>query len=249
MSPIMSDAVVFLPTPTGSVRDVIFGSRKTGSDRPRDDRERKFEERVGRERSVERHDTRIHAREFEIARTDALVKGGIFALETIDRDVRGRRTRGHTRARHFDWDVDQKREIGHASTRCRLDERGQRRVGEAAAEALIGERRIDVAIAEHPRTARERGLDHVVDELRARRVDDEGLGQRREHDARLDECRAQEIAERRATGFARRDDVRAARLECRREAREERRFAAPLDTLNRDEPTGIRSGYADAPVP
>ena len=79
---------------------------------------------------------------------------------------------------------------------------------EAARDPLVGERRVEVAVADHVGAALERRRDHVLDELRARRGEERRLGPGR--DLALGEQQlAHPLAELGPAGLARGDDLAA----------------------------------------
>ena len=77
---------------------------------------------------------------------------------------------------------------------------------EPARDALVGERRVDVAVADDPRAALERRPDHALGELGARGREQRRLGPGR-HLGPVEQQLADPLAERRAAGLAHRDDL------------------------------------------
>ena len=108
---------------------------------------------------------------------------------------------------------------------------------ELAAAALIRDGRVEVPVADDRRAALERGSDHLVDVLRARREVERGLGPRRDVVAVEDEV-TDLLAERRAARLAGRDDVDAVRGQRLGEELCLGRLAAAVETLERDEHRG-----------
>ena len=105
---------------------------------------------------------------------------------------------------------------------------------ETAAAALVGDRRVDVAVADDGRAALERGPDHLVDVLRAGGGVERDLRPGRDVLAVEDEV-ADRLAERRAARLAREDDVHALALERLREEPRLGRLARAVDALEGDE--------------
>jgi hypothetical protein len=69
-------------------------------------------------------------------------------------------------ATDFDGAVEQDRDVGFATLRRRVEHRAQLVDGHAAAEALVGERRATVAIADHVTARAKCRLDHLGEVLR-----------------------------------------------------------------------------------
>ena len=101
-------------------------------------------------------------------------------------------------------------------------------------DALVGDGRVDVAVAHDGRAPFERRADHLLDVLRARGRVERRLGPRRDVVAVEDEV-ADRLAERRAPGLPRRDDVDA--LGCQRLGEESRLsgLAAAVEPFEGDE--------------
>ena len=62
-------------------------------------------------------------------------------------------------------EIEEQREIGDASRRCKADDRAQRVERESAPVALIRQRGVGEPVGDHDRAACERRFDHVRDEL------------------------------------------------------------------------------------
>ena len=108
---------------------------------------------------------------------------------------------------------------------------------EPARLALIGQARIEEAVAQHPLPAVERGADRLVDMVGARRGEQQGLGAR--VPARLvalQQQRADRLGIGAAAGLAGDDDRQPAPLERRGERVELGRLARPLPAFEADEP-------------
>ena len=173
---------------------------------------------------------------------------GALAFQAVGRDAACARARRDAFARDGDAHIDEKRHLRFESPGRERRERAQRVVIHTAAVALIGEGRAREAVAQHEAPGGERGRDHLAHVLGARCVDDERLRDRIDCRFGIHEGGPQAIAERGAARFSRCEHVEAARAQERGEAREERRFSAPLDAFDDDE-ARLRRGYADAPVP
>ena len=105
---------------------------------------------------------------------------------------------------------------------------------ELAANSLVRDRRVDVAVAYDRRATLEGRPDHLVDELRACRRIEQRLGPRG-HVAAVEHEVAHLLAELGPARFARRDDLEAVRLEmCAQELRL-RRLSRAVETLEGDE--------------
>ena len=129
---------------------------------------------------------------------------------------------------------------------CRFSS-STRSTPEPARDALVGERRVEVAVADHVGAAREGRADHLVDELRARRGEERGLGPRR--DVALGRAAASRTRSpsSRPARLARRDDVAAVARERLGEQFGLRRLAGAVDSFERDEHPRprIRAGAGD----
>src|SRR5581483_12463282 len=111
---------------------------------------------------------RLRARAIEIGIAHALEEGRILALELVGAATAGLRTR-ETFARDLRRHVEQDRAIRLAIGVNPGLEHGDALQRHAMAAALVGERRIGVAIAQHPIAARERRTYHLLDVLASRR--------------------------------------------------------------------------------
>ena len=106
---------------------------------------------------------------------------------------------------------------------------------EPSRDALVRERRVDVAVAHDVGAGGYGRANDLVDELRARGGEERGLGPRRDVDVVLEEQRANTLAELRPSRLAGCDDVPAVRAKCRDEQFRLRRLAAAVDSLERHE--------------
>lgn len=229
--------------------------------RKRSERARHFQpcgrrERLRREPAVEDAHARVGRGEFAIARAHAFVKGVILAFHAVDRGPGRLRACGDSRARERDGHVDEEGQLRGERARRRRRDRAERREIEAAAIALVGERREAETVRQHPPAGGERGPHDLGDELRARGVEQQHFGEAIDCERGVEKERAHAVARRCPAGLARRHDVDAARTQTPSEARGERRFSARLDALDAEEPRarGERSVmavscYAEAPVP
>ncbi len=105
---------------------------------------------------------------------------------------------------------------------------------ETARDALIGDGRVDVAVAENDLTSCEGGPDDLLHVLRPRRRIQRGLGPRR-HVPPVQDKIANPLAELRATGLTRRQVRAPVRLEALREQPDLRRLARSVEPFERDE--------------
>ncbi len=197
-------------------------------------------------RPVEDFEARVFAREREVAVAHAFVEAIVLAFETIGLRAGRERTRCDALARDRKRHVDEQREIRFASARRGVRECAQHREIQAAPVALICERRIGEAIADHRRAARERRLDHIGDVLRARRIHDERFRKRIDRNVRIHEGRAKQIPERSAAGFARCDEHNATLAELTDEPGQKCGFSAAFDPLDRDKSAGAADRYKSA---
>ena len=97
-------------------------------------------------------------------------------------------------------------QVGHQPLDGRQVELEHALEPETARDALVGDRRVDVAVADHRRPARERGPDQLLDVLGTRRRVERGLRPRSDV-ATVEHEVADLLAERRATGLAGEDDL------------------------------------------
>src|SRR5438105_7894406 len=155
---------------------------------------------AGRLRAVERDDPlREHRGQLPIGPVDGGAKVSSLALDAVGR------VPGPPR-RLVRVEEDQERAIGEEPA-GRLEVQLQHAVdSEPTRDPLVGERRVDVAVADDVGPALERGLDHAGDELRARGREERRLGPRRQLLPVQQEL-AHALAEVGAAGLARRDDV------------------------------------------
>ena len=125
---------------------------------------------------------------------------------------------------------------------------------EAASDPLVGERRVDVAVAEHGGAAGEGRGDHPLDQLRAGRGEQGGLGPGDDLLVAVEDDLADGLAELGAARLASRDDFAALRLERALEELDLRRLARAVEALEGDEHAGQhreepgRVGRNGAPV-
>ena len=103
-------------------------------------------------------------------------------------------------------DLEQDRAVGHQPLDGGEVELEHPLEAEAAGDALVGDRRVDVAVADHGGAARERRPDQLLDVLGTRGRVERRLGPRSDVAAVEDEV-ADLLAERRAAGLAREDDL------------------------------------------
>src|SRR5262249_44864666 len=99
-----------------------------------------------------------------------------------------------------------------------------------ACDSLVGERGVDVPVADHVGTALEGRPDHLFDMLGARGGEERGLGPGPHRRPVEDEC-AHSLAELGATRLAREDDVTALRGESRAQKLRLRRLARAVGSL------------------
>ena len=90
----------------------------------------------------------------------------------------GRARRPCGAAASSDADLEQDRPIGHQPLDGGEVELEHALEPEPARDSLVGDRRVDVAVADHGRSSRERGPDHLLDVLGARGCVERGLGPR-----------------------------------------------------------------------
>ena len=105
---------------------------------------------------------------------------------------------------------------------------------EPARAALVGERRVDVAVADHPRAAQERRADHALGELGTRGREQRRLRPRR-HLGTVEQQLADPLAERRAAGLAHGDDLVTLPGRPLGEQRRLGRLAGAVDAFERHE--------------
>ena len=108
---------------------------------------------------------------------------------------------------------------------------------EPARHALVDERRVHEAIGDHNRSATERRLDHVLDQLRARGRKDAGLGPGRDLAAVQNDL-AQLLAEIRAARLTRGDEFPLLRLQIGLEQLDLGRLAATVKTFEGEKHPG-----------
>src|SRR5262249_40491847 len=141
---------------------------------------------------------------------------------------------------------DEERPVGEQAA-CRLHVELENVVdAEAAPDALVRERRVDVAVADDVRAFVERGPDHLVDELCTRRREQRRLRPRRDLAVVCEEQRSHALAELRPARLAGCDH--AATLAAERLGQQLclRRLAAAVDPLERDE--HCAGGYGRPPA-
>ena len=127
------------------------------------------------------------------------------------------------------------RQVRHDAARGERVEIPDRLELHAAAEALVGERRIGIAVGDDDGAARQRRADDLRDVLLARRHEEEGLRQRRRRRVVLLEESADGRAERRAVGLAGQDHLEPAGAEPLPQALAMSGLARAFDALNGDE--------------
>ena len=118
---------------------------------------------------------------------------------------------------------------------------------DAAHDALVDERAADEAVGDHGRAARQRGRDHVLDELRARGREQQRLGAR----ARAAPCPRSTIARTLSPagvppGSRTSTTSTPARAQVLGEQPRLRRLARAVGTLERDEPQAVMLGVHPA---
>ena len=108
--------------------------------------------------------------------------------------------------RHLARDDQQKGPVGEQAARHGEVDLEHPLDPKAAREALVGERGVEVAVADDIGSAAERRADHLVDELRTRRAEERGLGPRREPVAPQEKL-ADALSDLRSTWLAGVDDL------------------------------------------
>ena len=121
---------------------------------------------------------RLGLRKFKETVAQTAVEELAGLLDAVRRRGGGRLARGEARPGGFGRDVEEDREVGLQALRRKVVEVLQPRHVDAAAVALVGEGRIGETVAQHPFAPRERGADHLGDDLRARREEEQHLAAR-----------------------------------------------------------------------
>ena len=109
---------------------------------------------------------------------------------------------------------------------------------EAARDPLVGERRVDVAVAEHGGAASQGRCDHALDQLRARRGEQRGLGPGDDLLVAVEDDLPHGLAELGAARLARGHDFAAVGLERPLQELDLRRLARAVEALEGDEHAG-----------
>ena len=120
--------------------------------------------------------------------------------------------RTHPSGRVGDTDLEQDRDVGHQPLDRGEVQRQHPLEPEPAGDPLVGDRRIDVPVADHRCSPLERGADQLLDVLRTRGRVESGLRPRR-HVAAVQQELADLLPERGAAGLAGEDDLRPLGLE------------------------------------
>ncbi len=131
-------------------------------------------------------------------------------------------------------DEDEEGAVGQKATRRDQVQLEHALDAELTRDALIRERRVDVAVAENVATGSKRGSDHAVDELGACGGEERGLGPRT-HLQAVEQEATDLFAERRATRLARRDDVASLSAERVREQVRLRGLSGPVESFEGEE--------------
>ena len=141
--------------------------------------------------------------------------------------------------------VQQQRQVGHQAARRDRVRGVHLGTLDAAAVVLVGNRRVEVAVAEHERAALERRADHLRHELRARRGEHQQLGARvgRFAGGRTQQRLAQPLAEARAAGLAAGHDLAAGLAGAACEGGQQRRLTRALAALDRNEAASLRFAH------
>ena len=209
--------------------------RASTTDRPRNGHHRAPRPRrdplgqVCRQRPVE-HEVPVgkRAASCRYAAGDASMEAVVLPLDPVA-------LAGHPRHGVLRADLEQDRQIGHQPLDGGEVELEHALEPEAPRDSLIGDRRVDVAIADHRRSSRERGPDHLLDVLGARGCVERGLGPRRDV-ASVEHEVADLLSERRAARLARQHDLDSRRLRGgRASSRRLRRLAGAVEALQSDE--------------
>ena len=126
---------------------------------------------------------------------------------------------------------------------------------EAPRRALVGQRGVDEAVQQHRRAAGEQGYQELLYQLRARRGVEQRLCARAHPQRRILHQRADALGQRHPAGLAQEIDpsdpprvgIRSrAPAQLAQQALRQRRFARPIQTLDRDQPPACHAGKVTA---
>jgi len=182
---------------------------------------------VGVARAVEDEDTRWKPiRELAVGGRYPLVERGALALEPIleDRPLRG----------ELRLDEEEDGAVGHQTLDGVQVQLEHVLYSDAAGDPLVREGGVDVAIGDDDRTARERRLDHRLDELGSRRCEQPRLGPGR-HCRPVEHELADALADLRAAGLTREHHIAALGRERVAQQLRLRRLPRPVHSLESDE--------------
>jgi UDP-glucose 4-epimerase len=179
---------------------------------------------ITRPGSVEEDDAiREALGDFAVSLCDATTEVAALAFDavTVPADARCRRV---------GVDLEDERDVGEQSAGRDAVELVDLVQPEAAGDALVSERRVDVPVRDHRFSSLERRTDHAADELGARCGEESRLGPWAHLDA-LQQQSAHLLAERRPARLARRDYIEPPRAQCVGQQLRLRRLSGPVQAF------------------